>query len=302
MHGRQDGPLVSVIIPTWNRLELVRQAIASVVAQTYENWELIVVDDGSTDRTVEELRKVDDPRISVFASVHLGDLGRLRDLGAATAKGEWFAFLDSDDLWLPEKLGLQFEALARTGAGWSYTLYDLMSEDGSWMPLRAGVLRPISGWIIDDLLELRTGVCAGTVLVERQLFESVGGFSKNNIYAYDDLDFAFRAALASEAVALPQSLTRIRVHQGSLGSALDLSHHYKCLVYERILADLSDAESRRRARKMLAHHLSEAGAQRIARREFPEAMRCFVRAMALGDSPGHLLRASTRRLRQLIAA
>lgn len=300
MHDRQDGPLVSVIIPTWNRLELVRQAIASVVAQTCKNWELIVVDDGSTDRTVEELRKLNDPRITVIASAHLGNLGRLRDLGAAAAKGKWFAFLDSDDLWLPDKLELQLDALARTGAGWSYTLYDLMDENGSPMPLRAGELRPISGWIVDDLLEVRTGVCAGTVLVKRELFESVGGFSKNGIYAYDDLDFAFRAALASEVVALPQSLTRILVHHGSLGSALDLSHHYKCLVYGHILADLSDAASRRLARRMLAHHLAEAGAQRIARREFPEAMRCFIKAVALGDAPGHLLRASTRRLRQLI--
>lgn len=297
----QDGPLVSVIIPTWNRLELVREAIASVVAQTYGNWELIVVDDGSTDGTAEELRNLDDARIRVIASAHFGNLGRLRDLGAAAARGEWLAFLDSDDLWLPDKLHLQLEALARTGAGWSYTLYDLMDEHGSWMPLRAGELRPVSGWIINDLLEYRTGVCAGTVLVKADLFNAIGGFSKNGIYAYDDLGFAFRAALASAVVAVPQSLVRVRVHQGSLGSALPLSHHYKCLVYGHVLNELTDSASKRLARRMLAYHLAEAGAERMARGELARAMGCFIRAAALGASRGHVLRASTRRLRRRIA-
>ena len=297
----RDGPLVSVVIPTWNRLELVRQAIASVVAQTYQKWELIVADDGSTDGTVEELRKVDDPRIAVLVSEHIGDLGRLRDLGARAAKGEWLAFLDSDDLWLPDKLELQLEALRKSGAGWCYTLYDLMDPEGSWMPLRAGEMHAISGWIIDDLLAYRTGICAGTVLVNRELFESLGGFSKNGIYAYDDLDFAFRAALASEVVAVPQSLVRVRVHHGSLGTELELSHHYKCLIYEHILADLSNERSKQIARRTLAYHLAEAGAARVSRGEWREALRCFIRSAALGDPPGHLLRASTRRLRKLVS-
>jgi glycosyltransferase involved in cell wall biosynthesis len=293
-------PLVSVVIPTWNRLQLVQEAIASVVAQTYENWELIVVDDGSTDGTVEELRKlIDDPRIAVIASPHIGNLGQLRDLGARAAKGEWFAFLDSDDLWQPNKLELQLQALARTGDDWSYTVYEMIDDDKLPIPLRVGQVVAISGWIADDLLTEATGVCAGTLLVRRRLFDSVGGFSKNGIYPFDDVDLAFRLALAGQVVALPEPLTRVREHGGRMSVSLELGHHYMALVYEEVAREVSGSRTMRLARRRLAHHLAEAGAQRMTRGEFSAGLRCFIRAAALRDRPGHWLRAAARGARAM---
>src|ERR1700750_1510306 len=100
-------PLVTVVIPTYNRLTLVQQAIASVIAQTYSNWELIIVDDGSDDGTREDIISMNDPRIKLLTKPHVGNIAFLRNAGVDEGSGEWLAFLDSDDLWLPRKLETQ---------------------------------------------------------------------------------------------------------------------------------------------------------------------------------------------------
>src|SRR6266487_2699709 len=100
-------PLVSVIIPTFNREAYLREAIESVFAQTYSNWELIVADDGSTDGTRAYLASVTDRRTHVIELEHCGTPARLRNTALARAQGTYVAFLDSDDLWAPEKLELQ---------------------------------------------------------------------------------------------------------------------------------------------------------------------------------------------------
>jgi glycosyltransferase involved in cell wall biosynthesis len=93
-------PLVSVVIPTYNRLPLLKEAVASVEAQTLRNWELIIVDDGSGDRTEEFVR---DKGYTFIRDAHTGFPGLLRNRGAHAATGTFLAFLDSDDLWKPEK-------------------------------------------------------------------------------------------------------------------------------------------------------------------------------------------------------
>ena len=98
-------PLVSVIIPTYNRADLVRQALASVKAQTYRDFEIVVVDDGGTDGTCEALSAWRE--IRVLRHAHRRGVSAARNTGIDAARGEWLAFLDSDDLWLPDKLARQ---------------------------------------------------------------------------------------------------------------------------------------------------------------------------------------------------
>lgn len=290
-------PLISVVIPTWNRRQLVQEAIASVMAQTYSKWELIVVDDGSTDGTIEALGTFTDPRMNFISSEHIGNLGQLRDLGAVAGRGEWLAFLDSDDVWNPEKLELQLRELARTGTDWSYTAYQLIDDRKIPIPLRTGRLRAISGWIILDLLAERTGICSGTLVARRTLFEAVGGFSKNGIYAFEDVDLALRLALAAPVAALPEALTRVRDHPGRMSATLQLGHHHMARVYEAVLRTLSDPRALQLARGKLAYHLAEEATQRMRRRERRTAVRCLARAFALGDAAPHWLRCTARSIR-----
>ena len=99
---KKFNPLISVIIPTYNRCLLLQEAITSVQSQTYPNWELIISDDGSTDDTVETIKKLDDPRIHVITLPHTGHIGNVINAGVKYSKGDWLAFHSSDDVWLPE--------------------------------------------------------------------------------------------------------------------------------------------------------------------------------------------------------
>ena len=103
------APLVSVIIPTYNRADLVRQAVASVKAQTFRDFEIVVVDDGGTDGTCEVLSAGRELR--VLRHPDRRGVAAARNTGVAAARGEWLAFLDSDDLWLPDKLARQISWL-----------------------------------------------------------------------------------------------------------------------------------------------------------------------------------------------
>ena len=102
------APVVSVIIPTFNRASLLQDAIDSVSAQTFGDWELWVVDDGSTDDTEVVVRSVPDPRIQYVRQDNQG-VGAARNLGIDCARGDWIAFLDSDDMWLPNCLEAKLE-------------------------------------------------------------------------------------------------------------------------------------------------------------------------------------------------
>lgn len=109
-------PKVSVIIPTYNRATLLPRAVNSVLNQTYRDFELIIVDDGSTDNTKEVIRKYKDPRIQYIKHDKNKGGSAARNLGIKMAKGEYIAFLDSDDEWLPEKIYLQLDKLKATSS------------------------------------------------------------------------------------------------------------------------------------------------------------------------------------------
>ena len=295
-----EGPLVSVVIPTWNRRQLVQEAIASVVAQTYGNFELIVVDDGSTDGTIEELRKLTDPRLRLIACPHSGVTAVSRNRGIETARGEFVAFLDSDDLWLPRKLEAQVRALTQSGAGWCYGNYSLVDEDCREIPLRSGRFRPLSGNIIERLLRGETAVHVDCLLVRSELLETVGPFDPA-LRKREDLDFDFRLAMAGEAIALDEILARVRDHPRRKTAGSDFAHEHTARVYRNFISREPNRSLRQIARKMLARHLADAAADRIAARNFGLAVKLLGEGILLGAPAGHWLRAGVRGGRRLFA-
>lgn len=271
--------------------------MASVAAQTYTNWELIVVDDGSTDGTVDELRKIEDERVHVIAAPHAGSSGASRNRGIEAATGDWIAFLDSDDVWLPEKLELQFGALSDRGAGWCYTNYSLMDAQGADIPLHAGGYRPLRGRIIEPLLLDQTAVPVDSLLIRRDVLAAVGSFEP--ALRYEDLDFAFRLALVADAEALPQPLVRIRSHSQRKTAGADFAHEETAKVYELFLARQPERRLARLARAKLAVHLANAAAERIAAGEIWTGGRLLARSLRIGGRLGHSLRAAASGLRRL---
>jgi glycosyltransferase involved in cell wall biosynthesis len=198
--------MVSVIIPTYNRESFLSRAIQSVLSQTYSNWELLVVDDGSTDNTrkvVNEYIKKDN-RIKYFYKEN-GGQGSARNLGIKHASGEYIAFLDSDDEWLPEKLELQIDLLEKNDdADFSFCDANFIIDEF----VRSVVsLRPKTNDLFMEILTAQNGLLPSTLVVRRSVIESIGGFNEEEMYRYiEDIDFAVRLSYKRKFIYLNKSL------------------------------------------------------------------------------------------------
>ena len=115
-----DG-LVSIIMPSWNTDRYIAESIQSVINQTYSNWELIIVDDCSTDNTDDVVASFQDERIKYFHNEKNSGAALTRNRALIEARGEWIAFLDSDDLWSPKKLEKQIAFMKENGYSLSFT-------------------------------------------------------------------------------------------------------------------------------------------------------------------------------------
>lgn len=127
--NRESG-LVSIIMPSYNTAECIMDSITSVCNQTYENWELLIVDDCSTDNTKEIVAEISDPRIKIFYNERNSGAAVSRNRALREAKGQWIAFLDSDDLWMPDKLEKQIKFMEDNEYAFSYTNYEEINSNG----------------------------------------------------------------------------------------------------------------------------------------------------------------------------
>lgn len=123
--------LVSIIMPSYNTAPYIEETIQSVLNQTYTNWEMIIVDDCSTDNTDEVLSRISDSRIRIFKNDRNSGAAVSRNRALREAKGQWIAFLDSDDLWMPEKLEKQISFMEKNGYSFSYTNYEEIDVYGN---------------------------------------------------------------------------------------------------------------------------------------------------------------------------
>lgn len=128
-NGQVIDGLVSIIMPSWNTERFITETIQSVIDQTYQNWELIIVDDCSTDNTDAIVASFKDDRIKYFHNEKNSGAALTRNKAMREARGEWIAFLDSDDLWMPEKLEKQIKFMSENGYTLTYTEYTKIDED-----------------------------------------------------------------------------------------------------------------------------------------------------------------------------
>lgn len=128
-----EDDLVSIIMPSYNASLYIEEAIKSVLKQTYLNWELLIIDDCSSDNTVEIIKEFNDDRIHLFINEKNSGAAVSRNKGLREAKGRWIAFLDSDDIWLPNKLTEQLMYMKKKGYAFTYTDYKIQLN-GKWIP------------------------------------------------------------------------------------------------------------------------------------------------------------------------
>jgi glycosyltransferase involved in cell wall biosynthesis len=207
-------PVVSIVLPTFNRLDLLRPAVESVFAQTFADWQLVIADDGSDSDTGTYLKSLDDPpHVKVIWLPHSGKPAVVRNAALRESQGEYVAFLDSDDLWLPKKLEIQIASLrGHANRQWSYTRFALVDESGNpAVSARTRNWPAPSGWILEKLLQGDTVIALPSVVVSRRLLGQLGAFDEELVMCEDD-ELWFRLAAHSEIDGIEDPLTLIRRH------------------------------------------------------------------------------------------
>jgi len=219
-------PRVSILLPTFERPALLRLTLESVFAQTFRAWELIIVDDGSTEETRAWLRSVAArPGVRLIENPHAGQLAAVRNAGVRAARGEFVAFLDSDDLWTRDKLARQVAQLESGVAGqWSYTNFICIDEHGRRQPDdEQRRWFPHTGDILRQAITGEASIRTPTVMARRDLVERAGGFDER---APTDNDLWIRLAALSPVQVVDAPLAAIREH--ALNHSANWAHAYAC--------------------------------------------------------------------------
>jgi teichuronic acid biosynthesis glycosyltransferase TuaG len=215
-----ENPIVSIVIPAYNCADYLETTVKSVQIQHYTSWELIIIDDGSTDNTVDVVKKLSetDSRIRLFKQAN-GRQGKARNNGIKNAKGEWIAFLDSDDIWFPEKLKYQLDETLRVNADLSFTDgYICLSNQMDSREHRFGVQKRIyKGDEAVQEFHLQNKIPTSSVLVRKQALLDFGMFPEE-LEIQNCEDYLLWTNLLVKGctfLSIPEATFLYRVHQGS---------------------------------------------------------------------------------------
>ena len=222
---------ISVVIPAYNAAKTISETIDSVRRQTFTDFELIVINDGSSDHTAELVNAVADDRLQLF-SYENGGLPVARNRGIDRASGEFIAFLDADDLWTPDKLELQLEALQKhpkAGVAYSWTTH--MSQDGKVFYASSSV--SFEGDVYSELLVSNFLTNGSNPLIRRSAIESVGGFDPS-LASAEDWEYWLRLAAQWPFAVVPKSQIFYRHSSTSMSNRVDVTEKYNVIVIERV--------------------------------------------------------------------
>lgn len=231
-------PLVSVVIPNYNYAPYLRETIDSVLSQSYAPIEVVVVDDGSTDNSLEVLRAYG-RSIKVIQQRNQG-VSAARNLGVQESSGEYVAFLDADDVWLPTKVEKQ---VARFQSDADLGLVHVGLQEVS---LQGDVLRTrlegLEGWVSHELLLLSRAVVLGAgsgAMIPREVFREVGGCD-SRLSTSADWDLCYRISRRYRVGFVPEVLFKYRMHSSNMHGNIRVMEHDMLLAFEKAFASGSE--------------------------------------------------------------
>lgn len=230
-------PLVSVIIPAYNAQAFIDKTLASVLAQTYRNLEILVVDDGSSDRTVEIVQKfaAKDQRIRLLQQPNAG-VAAARNLGMKSAQGEFIAPIDADDIWYPENIALQVQVMQQAGAKVGLVYSWSVDIDESGRPTGGFRATEITGEIYTTLVAHNFIGNASATMMRRSCLEQVGGYDPElraqNAQGCEDWDLYLRIAEHYEFQVVPQFLIGYR----KIGNSMSCDYRTMAKSHELVMA------------------------------------------------------------------
>lgn len=214
--GERD-PLFSVVIPTYNRAPMLRRALESVLAQTFGGFEVLVVDNHSDDDTLEVVASFNDPRVRVLRVHNHGVIAVSRNLGIRESRGEWIAFLDSDDRWWSDKLRCVRESLAGRAPPVLVAHDVLTTVNGQ--PRTVWRCSPRRSNVFESLLFVRNTLVTSAAVVRKDIALEMGGFSERPEFAgLEDYEFWLRLARIGDFVFITSVLGEWDSHDSNYSS------------------------------------------------------------------------------------
>ncbi len=230
VEGKERLPLVSVIMPCYNCLLTLEESVRSVMKQSFRDWELLLVDDGSTDgsRTRIRLLAAREPRIRPVLLMKNSGVAEARNVGMQAARGRFMAFLDADDVWEPEKLKEQLEWVEATGAAFSWTAYGRMDSQGNRL---SRVRKAPESLTFRQLLKGNVIGCS-TVIVDTA---KTGPITMEPVRQEDYYLWLKLLRKGVPGTGLNRVLTWYRVSSGSLSGNKFRSAHWNWVLYRRHL-------------------------------------------------------------------
>jgi len=270
-------PLVSIIVPTYNRAHVLPRAIDSVFAQTMGDFELIIVDDASTDTTQELIESIDDPRVRYMRHETNLYAGAARNTGLDAAKGEFIAFLDSDDAWLPHKLEQQVAGLREAGEDW------VASYTGAYVNMTGAVREKTvytaryEGDVLLDYLMCRFAIWTPTFLFRSAVLAAVGHFD-TELERGEDIDFYLRVLTQGKLARLPEPAVELFI-EASKGIA-DVSAECDKRLLEKN-RELIDAQGPQAARYIRAFYEFRQSERYLIENRVREGLASFFTAVTI---------------------
>ncbi len=249
--------LISVIIPTYNRCDKLKKAMESVLAQTYDNIELLIIDDGSTDHTQEMVEGIADERVRYIRLPQNMGAAAARNEGVRQVRGELIAFHDSDDLWVPEKLEKQmnyWKEHPEFSMIYCAYLFHIDNHEFRTPDMNRGDLE---GDILQYLL-LKNSVGTPTMLMRKRCFEEVGGFN-TSLHCLEDWEFVIRFAESYYIGYVDEVLVNAFFSSGGISSKLAEYYEAKCYVISKYQKYYVQYDVFTRAVSELFKHASDIG-------------------------------------------
>lgn len=222
-----NRPLVSVIMPAYNCVEFIKESIESVLNQTYTNLELVITDDCSTDATLEEIKKIHDPRIKLFKLDTNSGAAIARNNSIQKAQGDYLAFLDSDDIWKKEKLEKQISFMKENAYVFSSTAYGKIDEKGDILP---NVINPLPEYNYNKILTSCPG--NSTIIYD---CKKIGKIYGPDIRKRNDFAMWLKVIkVAGKCYGYNQILGYHRIREGSISKNKTQLVKYQWQVYRKI--------------------------------------------------------------------
>lgn len=234
---------VSVIIPTYNRARLIAETINSVLKQDYRDFEIIVADDGSTDNTKEILSPFQEKKFVKFLRLpHFGNPAKVRNLAVQQSSGEYLAFLDSDDLWLPNKLSKQMRIFQKNPQlGLIYGDCEFFGDSKLKGKKIHSLTKPKRGSVYQDLFfnSNENYIPAPTVIITKKAWQKTGGFNEN-LTANDDYDMWLRIAKLFPIDYVEDVIAQYRWHATNLSNLSDKTYRNLIKIKKNFLQQNPD--------------------------------------------------------------